>query len=1683
MKRRWLICLSAIIMALSFCLGLVACGGNEEKPSGASDREIAQGVIDTLDTLYGLDDLDTKTLGPLIGKVRGEDKFYDVKWSVSSSDVDNITEYVTISTEVDENGSYPVTIKLSTEKAISYTLTASVTVGEVTLETSYKHRLPQGADRDGQETATSTITFESSENREEQTAETQVWSANGIKVTNNRDNSSNKIVDNINPVRFYANSTVIIEASAMVQLDFHTRNYSDSPYTDYIEASLKAAYPDAMITKDTDNEIVSIDLGEHPMDVIEFVCTKQIRVYSIDVECYTAGLNDAQRVYAAKQSVHLPQTIFFEANTLQLPAKSNGADIAWSIDANDYASVENGALKVTALPAADTTLSLKGAISSGSEKGDTSITLTLKPAPVLTNDGSAEHPFTVEEAAKVSALLASGDYYRKNGEIQTVYIKGYVASGNSYNSTYGNYDSLKLTTDASGALSSDNVTVYGLPKVDSLNTIPAGAELTVKGALQNYRGNTPELTRSPETVSYSDNRSPEDRVDSALAALKDITVMQEGNVTLTASPDSDVTFAWALKAGEQLFEGATFENGVLNVTALPEEETVVTFIVTASMEGTESKTAEVKITFKAAGSVGYGTAEKPLTVAQLIELAGTIDGNGYLGGSDAPQEIYVRGIIIQVDGWDSQYSNWTKVYIADTADAQVSDKTKSAQVYRLALDDTYIKTQDDLLVGGTITIHGWLQKYNGSAEVCHSGDTNCTAVAYEKPAHVHVWESYTYTSGLKHTMVCNVDGCPLNKAPQTEDCECENNVCKYCEHSATQEEILTALKALAKGSSLKGTYSLSGTVTKEDKFKVGDSGDWQFYFMVGETELEVYYASHAPVTADQLHNGDEVTVLGVLKNFNGTLEFNSGSTITAWKAAAEKMPDEKIAAAKTAVEQGKVGVEATYTATNGEGVALPTENNGATLAWAVENAEQHTANVKIENNKLIIVALPEQDLKVNLVATITCEGGTQQTAKFEITIKAQSVTPGPGTDTDEQATLTFDASKSNRISQDANSQVWQQNGITFTNTKGDSTTNVADYGNPVRCYLSSKVKIECTSAFTKLVFHTAPNYDDNPYVERLSTTLSALGIGTVTADVDAKTVTLVLTTAQTSIEFTVGGGGQHRYYSIDVYTGEGGGTTPTPGPGGDEPTPGTPLAAGNYNIVLRDETNNLVWYVTGAINNKGGLTVSHEDTTVAVLTVIYENSKYTLKIGDQYLEAYLNGTYKNMRLVDSPSSDAIEWKWSTEYSTFYAEYTDETRYLGANYYQSQVDNLYDNAVTLSKEMNFTGSNPVVIHYEAASTTPGGGDDPTPGPSGDANFDDVTTEFPTTSIPELTEKVPNENDTTTESFYVLGAVKSFDDSDYYCNFHIYDANGNDLYVYGLYKEDGSEMITMTAAKALFDVDDIIVLYGTLKNYKGTAQIVNAWLVQINKEAKTDEAKVLLAGINLVSPVVEDFDLPTMGGKVTWAVTSGTGIKIENNVAKVTRTESNQEVVLTATATVGTKTATKTFTVVVSLQKEGYEEVVLTAGNLLAGVSGYKNDGTATIGNYGFSWIGMGNYDLLQMRTNTATGTSSFWNTDAFNENISKVVFTWAASKTLPSKTDVLKVEFANDVNFTNATSQTISFTEKTFELTVTGQYKYVRITHNNKGAVYLDEVKIICDASAAAAVQAPAQVAVVPGKQD
>ena len=126
----------------------------------------------------------------------------------------------------------------------------------------------------------------------------------------------------------------------------------------------------------------------------------------------------------------------------------------------------------------------------------------------------------------------------------------------------------------------------------------------------------------------------------------------------------------------------------------------------------------------------------------------------------------------------------------------------------------------------------------------------------------------------------------------------------------------------------------------------------------------------------------------------------------------------------------------------------------------------------------------------------------------------------------EEVTVSF-ASTAQRLSRTDDQQVWENEGVTFTNDKAASSTKVADYSNPVRLYQSSTITVDCSKGkITQIVFAT----NASKYVTPMQNSLGS-SLGTVTTN--GNNVTLVLTTPAAStgaIALT----GQVRLNSITV---------------------------------------------------------------------------------------------------------------------------------------------------------------------------------------------------------------------------------------------------------------------------------------------------------------------------------------------------------------------------------------------------------------------------------------------------------------------------------------------------------------------------------------------------------------------
>ncbi len=123
----------------------------------------------------------------------------------------------------------------------------------------------------------------------------------------------------------------------------------------------------------------------------------------------------------------------------------------------------------------------------------------------------------------------------------------------------------------------------------------------------------------------------------------------------------------------------------------------------------------------------------------------------------------------------------------------------------------------------------------------------------------------------------------------------------------------------------------------------------------------------------------------------------------------------------------------------------------------------------------------------------------------------------------ESATLSF-ADDSNRTSFSTDKQVWEENGIKLTNDKASSTTNVANYSDPVRLYKGSSVTIEAPQNIAKIDF----TCNSSTYATALANSISD------NVSVNGNVVTVTLGTPDDS--YTVSAlSAQVRLNSLTVY--------------------------------------------------------------------------------------------------------------------------------------------------------------------------------------------------------------------------------------------------------------------------------------------------------------------------------------------------------------------------------------------------------------------------------------------------------------------------------------------------------------------------------------------------------------------
>lgn len=1026
MKKKWLIGIASCIMVVALSFGLAACGDNGG--NGKDDALVAQKAIDTLNIMYSGDNESTPSDYKVVGQVTAEGTQCAVKWTITS-DVENYSNYVSVSEEMDNESKYTVHITRTTVD-VPYKLNASVTVGSETKTTSFNHKVPLTQNA-GIDTVNATLDFTDAKNYT-RNSNNQVWQANGLKLENN----STQAADYTNPARFYKNTKISIAFTdttiGILHLDFHcdsdyTYNGTTKYFATCLETDLAAQFPEAEITHDEathgeEGHVVGLQLTA-AVSVFEFTCTSdQIRLNSIDVEGVKIG--DETIIASAKASLELEQNVYFIQDTATLPTEYNGATIAWSIkETTTYASVSGNTLTISSLPTEGTaTVTLVATISAGSATPDTKeFPITLKPTPELTGAGTAASPYTAADAHKIAALLEEGDYFSKAGEPVRVQVKGYVIDTGTWksNSSYSNWDDVYISTSEADDNESDNaIMIYRLTPDSTYlkgeTDLAVGAELTVLAYIQNYGGKY-ELTyigqTNPTATAYDDSRTQEEKdVSKALAALADtLTVTEAGEIDLTASTVATVTFTWSTENSTYTISG-----NKLTVSELP--ATAVTFDATVTAtagEGAAQKegTKTVKITIQPATS---GT-EKVLELTPSnfnstddgLEKSGVVENTAHSEEFTFNSQGYIKsntlGTISKIEA--EVYGSYDNMkmyaaYTADTAKQVTGTKTTPQSNHQLFTYTFEGGTTEFYFVNdSTYQVHMyWIKIYYVEAE---GGDENAAVLTLKSDSFTVLDDAQT-SGYAKYKGTHTVDGYQITLAdimPNTYSDSKAYNVIQFKASSGTMTltgEFTSITLVVASTYTYEktnfpqikaGSSVLDHSKVKEEATNEKATSNSTAY------PITLFTVSYAVTTTGSQTIEIKKTDAGALNVLSIEFYGEGGS------APAQPTADEKVAAAKTAIEAADY-IETSYDRV--DNIALPKTESEATFTWSIEDDTKATY-VIVEDGILKILALPKtENITVTLTVTISCEGATKsETVKKEITIVADNTNYGT-----EEAPLT-----------------------------------------------------------------------------------------------------------------------------------------------------------------------------------------------------------------------------------------------------------------------------------------------------------------------------------------------------------------------------------------------------------------------------------------------------------------------------------------------------------------------------------------------------------------------------------------------------------------------------------------------------------------------------------------------------
>ena len=186
--------------------------------------------------------------------------------------------------------------------------------------------------------ADATISFATTDNRVSQTTEQQVWQQNGITVTNDKTSGSNDIVDSFNPVRFYKNSTLTVESTSMIKIEFacNTTSYA---------TALKNSISDSTVS--VSDKTVAVVFAEAVNSYTITLSDGQVRMDSIKFYSNVGATTETKTVlensdFRIRCGVDAGLADIANVDSYGIRVTAGGKTVDYSTDANSWGETTDG---------------------------------------------------------------------------------------------------------------------------------------------------------------------------------------------------------------------------------------------------------------------------------------------------------------------------------------------------------------------------------------------------------------------------------------------------------------------------------------------------------------------------------------------------------------------------------------------------------------------------------------------------------------------------------------------------------------------------------------------------------------------------------------------------------------------------------------------------------------------------------------------------------------------------------------------------------------------------------------------------------------------------------------------------------------------------------------------------------------------------------------------------------------------------------------------------------------------------------------------------------------------------------------------------------------------------------------------------------------------------------------------